>query len=281
MLFKYLPPERIDVLQKLQIRFSPFESLNDPFESLPLFKSKQVDELTDMITKTLQDMIINKDSDDNSKKCFANEFTTIFRNQLESEYFSPATFGQAIMKQVDSLDTPVGILSLSRVNTNLLMWSHYAENGKGFVIELDSINVFFTNKNSINSLKSVVYSQRRMIFDLEQHHVKHQENIPIIFSRKPLAWAYEEEERLFKELNTEQNDIDTGKTDAYGKKVILTPIPHNIIKAVYIGYNTSPEIEGNIIKAIKENGIQAQVFKGKMSRDEYNILFEKFEIAKS
>lgn len=32
MLFKYLPAERIDVLENLRIRFTPLLSLNDPFE---------------------------------------------------------------------------------------------------------------------------------------------------------------------------------------------------------------------------------------------------------
>ena len=36
MLFKYLPAERIDVLENLKIRFSPLGSLNDPFEAQPL-----------------------------------------------------------------------------------------------------------------------------------------------------------------------------------------------------------------------------------------------------
>ncbi|WP_321413254.1 hypothetical protein [uncultured Desulfobacter sp.] len=36
MLYKYLPPERIDVLSNLRIRFSQPRSLNDPFETAPL-----------------------------------------------------------------------------------------------------------------------------------------------------------------------------------------------------------------------------------------------------
>ncbi len=36
MLYKYMPCERVDVLEKLKIRFSPLPSLNDPFESKPL-----------------------------------------------------------------------------------------------------------------------------------------------------------------------------------------------------------------------------------------------------
>ena len=37
-LYKYLSPERIDVLQNKQIRFTQPEALNDPFELKPLFE---------------------------------------------------------------------------------------------------------------------------------------------------------------------------------------------------------------------------------------------------
>src|SRR5712692_1690102 len=39
MLFKYLRPERIDVIEKLEIRFTQPDALNDPFELLPRFES--------------------------------------------------------------------------------------------------------------------------------------------------------------------------------------------------------------------------------------------------
>ena len=34
-LYKYLCPERVDVLQNLRIRFTQVSALNDPFESFP------------------------------------------------------------------------------------------------------------------------------------------------------------------------------------------------------------------------------------------------------
>ena len=43
MLYKYLSDERVDVLENLKIRFSPFTSLNDPFKACPLIDiSKEI-----------------------------------------------------------------------------------------------------------------------------------------------------------------------------------------------------------------------------------------------
>jgi hypothetical protein len=39
MLFKYLRPERIDVLDRLELRFTQPGALNDPFELRPRFDS--------------------------------------------------------------------------------------------------------------------------------------------------------------------------------------------------------------------------------------------------
>ena len=39
MLFKYLRPERIDVIEKLEIRFTQPGALNDPFELRPRIES--------------------------------------------------------------------------------------------------------------------------------------------------------------------------------------------------------------------------------------------------
>ncbi len=38
MLYKYLPPERIDVLKNSRIRFSQPSSLNDPYERIKLIE---------------------------------------------------------------------------------------------------------------------------------------------------------------------------------------------------------------------------------------------------
>ena len=38
-LFKYIRPERIDVIEQLEIRFTQPDALNDPFELRPHFES--------------------------------------------------------------------------------------------------------------------------------------------------------------------------------------------------------------------------------------------------
>ena len=38
-IYKYIPPERIDILQNNHIRFTQPSAFNDPFEAFPYFKA--------------------------------------------------------------------------------------------------------------------------------------------------------------------------------------------------------------------------------------------------
>jgi hypothetical protein len=272
MLFKYLPSIRVDVIKNLKIRFSPFESLNDPFESLPLYDSEfRKQHIDQVITIFKETMLQNKES----KNTIITEIGDKLRETIENEFLSTATFGKLIMK---NRNENVGILSLSRTEKSLLMWSHYSENGKGFVLGIDSNSTFFKKINGIGNPIPVVYSEKRRVFDISEHKIQEIENIPRIFSRKPLEWAYEEEERFFCLLNTENDDIDTGIIDEYGKKIILSNLSPEAIKCIYLGYNISNETKDDIIKSIKINNLKCKVFQGNICNKEYNVLFDELTL---
>ena len=270
-----MPSIRIDVLRNLKIRFSPFESLNDPFEALPLFDSEVRQHAVDEITTTFKQTLLQNQSLNQNSHIIVNEIISQLRKTIENEHLSPGILGKLIMKNCDE---KVGILSLSRTEKSLLMWSHYSENGKGFVLGIDSKNPFFNKNNGIVDPIPVVYSEKRKIFDISEHKIQEIENVPKIFSRKPLEWAYEEEERFFRLQNTDNGDIDTGQLDEYGKKIILSNLPPDAIKCIYIGYNTSIETRDNIITSIKNNNLQCKVFQGSISDKEYKVLFNELAL---
>ena len=49
--FKYLPPDRVDVLESGHIRFTPPGDFNDPFEAFPYFKSMHLVRMLKLISK--------------------------------------------------------------------------------------------------------------------------------------------------------------------------------------------------------------------------------------
>ncbi|MFQ2730618.1 hypothetical protein ACK3YQ_08160 [Aeromonas caviae] len=61
LLYKYLPPERIDVLKNRSIRFSQPIAFNDPFEFKPVIESTlSIDEVQDEIDKNFDKLIQSK-----------------------------------------------------------------------------------------------------------------------------------------------------------------------------------------------------------------------------
>ena len=68
MLYKYLPPERIDVLENLKIRFSPLKSLNDPYESRPLLSVPNQNEIIEESIKEINELWATVKKEDKTVK---------------------------------------------------------------------------------------------------------------------------------------------------------------------------------------------------------------------
>ena len=117
-----------------------------------------------------------------------------------------------------------GALSLTRSPENKLMWSHYADEHRGAVIEIDAPKAKFNclSKNFIPAFAgSVIYSSipqmNRYHSDFStiikvgkshDFHVDHLEKLQRLFLSKPLDWAYEEEVRVVKCLEGKPDKLE-------------------------------------------------------------------------
>ncbi len=142
--FKYLHPERTDVLENLKIRFTQAFALNDPFESFPgiIQESKEWywKRFIEIVNSEMERIDIQSLS--KRKQYFRErkkEFANFYRCHTDEEWL----FEQA--KSIALMDSVIqGYLSLSATNRNTLMWSHYAHNHKGYVLGFDSNHSFFS-----------------------------------------------------------------------------------------------------------------------------------------
>lgn len=267
MLFKYLPRVRVDVLENLKIRFSPLMSLNDPFECQPLVDIKN--ESDKFLQKKLFDLnelwentAIEEKTEENRKIIEQARCELIDCIKKETH---PFVVGEGFM---ELLSDNLGVLSLSRTEDNLLMWSHYADEGKGLVIGFDEEHVFFKQPNlagrSTKPIPVVYTNKRSKVVPSEERYYEK------LFCEKPRDWAYEEEERLFRTFLNKEGCV--GK-DIYGMDVILTDLPKEVIKAVYLGYSTTEEMKERARLAIKNNDISCNIFQARVSLEEYKIEF--------
>lgn len=149
------------------------------------------------------------------------------------------------------------LLSLTRAPNNPLMWSHYSENHKGFVIgfevnktifsseELNIIpvqygNVIYTTTKPIHEFISK--SERIIEVGTEVAFIPERfENLQRIFLYKPMYWAYEEEVRVVKNIFRE-NPEDKFKSGEFeiievnGHDLYIQSLPKNTIQEIYFGF---------------------------------------------
>jgi len=216
LLFKYLPPERVDVLSSLRLRFTPLISMNDPFEHTLRIGTK--------------------------------------------EY---AIDSDPTMLRVE----PTAFVSLSRNNSNILMWSHYAESHKGFCIGFKRNNTYFSKAESVRYRR-----YRSHLNGMSIDLFPKDPNLKGISLEKAIDWAYEEEERLF--LCDVEKDLLNVGVDEWGQPITLNTYPHSSIAAIYLGMRASDDLKIQVKEALKRNSLDIPIYKAKKCIDQFALEFE-------
>lgn len=220
-LYKYRSDEAwsrdVDLFKNDKIWIPSMDSLNDPFEFSIDFNSSLLDNMEDYVQ--LKDKIKN----------LVEEY---------SEYRSKCS-----------------AFSMCESNSNLLLWSHYANAHKGYCVEYDSIDIL---QQFQCFLLPVVY----------QHNYLKAENLDLTKPTAPfelalrsvvtksIEWRYEQEWRV---VRTCQSNIDKSE------HTIKFPKP----TAVYLGCNADCNVENEILKICNQK--QIPVYKMQKSITSYSI----------
>lgn len=313
-LFKYLTPERTDVLKNQSIRFTQAKHLNDPFEWLPFVKRLMSEAAADNYYRKFVEPPIAGISD---LKLDVNKWPKEILEQIPEDTLEllrnlPAdvteqiskltvTDGLSLIPQVhpenftklilsgtseqlntnisellkNSWDKYFGVLSLTQSNRNIPMWSHYAQNHEGFVIEFDPKNKFFQNENEsrlTKQLREVKYSNRRKIDLLEGISDEAQILNRIadeVFFTKSNQWKDEEEIRVLDKLMNNNRKIQ-----ANGQEIYLFDFEPEAIKAIYFGVNIADKTR-TCINSILDSDFFRHVERhsGELDMKEYKINF--------
>lgn len=202
-IYKYMQL-REDFFLHPMFRATPVDYLNDPFESNVQYE--QIERIVNNQNDNLEISFlgVNHNDHDSYFKCNLN-------NVVEREKLN-------LKKDIDNL----GVVSFTENYDNLLMWSHYANNHKGMVIELHG-NTSWLDKKTIKNndnhglkfdcgfnyiyeiAKRVTYNSNRPKFDEPSDGVNcFNQNDNILdeyFFQKSSCWIYEQEHRSILPLN--------------------------------------------------------------------------------
>lgn len=306
-LFKYLTPERTDVLKNQSIRFTQAKHLNDPFEWLP-FVNRLMSEIAAKNFYT--NFVAPSISETSDRKLKLNDIPEEFRDKIPKEIldevfkltlgeglnlipqFHPENLAQLLFASrgvhfninisellKDSWNKYFGVLSLTQSNCNIPMWSHYAQNHEGFVIEFNPDNNFFKTQNNdkeiAKELKSVQYtSERKEINIIEEGDDETSILRRIadeVFFTKSNHWKDEEEVRILDRLANHNRKIQTGDQEIY-----LFDFEPKAVTAIYFGVNISDKTRGDI-NSILDSDLFHHVerLSGELDVKEYKINFTK------
>ncbi|WP_260563522.1 DUF2971 domain-containing protein [Alteromonas sp. KS69] len=275
LLYKYLDPERIDVLSSSHIRFTQPADFNDPFEFRPVISSAiSKDEMDAAIERELEKMVQEKIQ--NIPAVIRSQITP---SQLESitrqlykdhwpylkEQFKKMG-SEASRIFIDKANTLIGVLSLTESNNNILMWSHYARSHKGFCVGFDTNSDFFNRKRSdvdeFYHLREVKYDKAR------PNKLISQLNAVNMFLTKSIDWEYEKEWRMCSVLE------DCDKTiDSKPYPIHLFKFPESAVKEVILGACMENSVKDNLLSLVRDKYAHISVKQAKVSSEEFSIGF--------
>ncbi|WP_066270835.1 DUF2971 domain-containing protein [Hydrogenophaga palleronii] len=236
-LYKYFHPDRTDVLLNRSIRFSSPAVLNDPFELKPHLA---VLASPDCVAAALRQAMPSLLEDEFSKlpieqrRLLSPEvLQTLMVSQFSqtqkavedmAAHLIPGLQGVMARK----LEEQVGILCLTESADNLLMWAHYADSHRGFVLEFDDCSPFFdcrvNLKDELRHLRKVTYSIKRPSLTLSEV------DDFSAFMTKGLEWQYEAEWRMIQPLSSASRIIGDGP-----EAIHLFEFPAEAIRGVILG----------------------------------------------
>jgi hypothetical protein len=227
-LYKYVGIPGLRRILDGAIRFTQPSAFNDPFELLPEI----------IVPNDAPERRISVSFDILAARRAAPD---VVLEAIPEGWGSNDAMSRDIVQQLNQL---IGVLSLSRVRNSLLMWSHYADQYAGAVVEFDGSHDFFAGQIDIDYRKT---RPRR-------HVDAYLTGAPIPVAElcaKSDQWAYEQEVRIVRTLA----DCQPSGQDPRRFPVLVQAIPAGAIKSVILGERTPVAEQREIYARLKETDV--------------------------
>jgi uncharacterized protein Usg len=273
-MFKYMSEKVAPLFAKtLKVRFTQPFDLNDPFEFRPFMDFEgTADAVRDVVETKLGEMFGTADDAlDLMAKLQATD-ANYPKMVVPIEVFRKLVAGNPVLKQQfmaemekhkaevldskrmavwweaqwekfrQSLGEALGIFSLTEDPTHPLMWSHYASQHYGVVVEFDENHPWFNQKGSptddIRHLVRVSYVQ-----DPHPRTWKQVNGTDMLYT-KNADWNYEREWRIIRPLK-DGTEVTAG--------VVCFDVPSDAIRSIIFGSRATSALEHEIRASVAAN----------------------------
>jgi len=247
ILYKYVVPDRIDVLKKGLIRFTQANALNDPYDVNPNF--------SEFIRGSIQ---------------YANER---FEGEMPTESEIQTYVQREAMRFREQLYLDYLILSLAKRNNNLLMWAHYAACHRGLVFGFDEHHRFFRSTGLTSGLLPVEYSKERFVLPKAQDWDDDTDVRPA-FLRKHSDWAYEEEMRVLARSRGASSLIKGPE----GMAIYLFGFGKECVREVIFGIQTEEGVKKEVIDLVNTHYPHVELFQSKLNDNSFDLDIVPYQV---
>jgi hypothetical protein len=311
-LYKYLKPERSEIVENLMIKFSQPNDFNDPFESLPFISSIMSIDSADKFYRENYEEVINPRIEAFKNKRFLeclpkedlakfpqplmeylNNLTmdnarAIHNINIESFFESGvksllAQYPESIPKSLsdtikETWNEQFGILCLSERQDNLIMWAHYAQNHEGFVLGFNRDSIFFDQRKSkndvIRQLKKVQYKEERPEIALYDTELDEFKLNEFLIENILLTKSKHWSSEEEWRIIFYLKEADQTIKNEFGQSYLFK-IPESLITSLYLGVRISNENKSRILATISKKGVRIPVYQGVLNKKKYLLDFVK------
>lgn len=262
-LYKYRSMQSIDVDRIIthNALFFPSPSrFNDPFDCKTGFSLKHS---TEKRLAKFHKLIVNillKDAPPQEKDKFIKEAVERHKNNdIEFEEHILIAIRKGLE---DSNDMTLGVQCFSKIPDHILMWSHYSDGHRGFVLQFDKYILDKLFKYS----EKVVYSDNYP--SLNQFVSKNSRTLFELFLfKKSTHWKYEQEWRIVQPVI--KND-----GTKLGRVFILPPMA---LTGIILGSEMSDKDKERVIMWSKNSPSKIKLYDARKDYDEFKINIEPFK----
>lgn len=276
ILYKYLPPNLLKVLQERRVRFTQPGDFNDPFEFRPKIDAAITDgEVRAYVEQNFEQLVEQELAKygtlvQSIPKQVLKDLLVVQKAKLPEVFkmLQPEVL-QKISPVIDGfLNQNVGVLCLSEVRDSLLMWGHYTDNHKGFAIGFDSDHPFFVKQRSeqdeFGFLRKVIYQVHRPKVILSDT------SSPVWFQTKSLQWECEKEWRIVRVLSEATHRIDRSPFP-----LCLFEFAADAIMEIVIGARADSSTV-QAIRSLASHFPRAALLKAREDEATYGLVVEQF-----
>ena len=244
-LYKYFPAERLAVLTNGLVRFTQPGDFNDPFEMrAPIARVMSSDEMHAQLRDETKKKVVEQLQRSREYRrlspvnsdALVEKFLDIAVNSAKSETVplldsAHNAFCNVMSNQLmpDAANKVLGVLCLSEIGTNPLMWGHYTNSYVGFALEFDATHEFFTCPSGmhedVGQTSKVRYTNERPTLSFGG-----EPSLAFMFS-KASDWSYENEWRMIRTLKNADSVIPQSPFDIH-----LFRVPFEAITSVIVGH---------------------------------------------